>query len=196
MHYDQLMKRLNVDKDRAKKDAKISSYQVTQIDKDNWQSMRDSGMSVVAIHEKIDLPVNLISAHTVKPFKSGLSYQWQDLRNYGFSVSWIADQYEISKSLVFRGTINPSNRSAELKLWREDWVKLRQAGVPAKWIAEQYGVHITYIYKIAPIKKTTVSASRMHAADLTKELLITFEGELVGTFIPLERDSNAEEKDA
>ena len=196
MHYDELMRRLNLDRDRAKLEAKKTSYSVTQIEKDKWQEMRNSGMSLVKISEQEGKPANLISAHTKRPIKSELSYQWQDLRNYGFTGAWIADQYQVSEATIGRATLDPKNRREQLALWREEWVKLRQAGVPAKWIAKEYGVHISYIYKIAPTKKTTVSASQMYKADLTKELLITFEGDLIGKFIPLKRDSNAEEKDA
>ena len=196
MHYEELMKRLNLDKDRVKLEAKKESYKVTQIQKDEWQEMRNNGMPLTKISEKAGKPATLISAHTKRPMKSALSYQWQDLRNYGFTGAWIADQYQVSPATIARSTLDPKKRREELALWRQEWVKLREAGVPAKWIAKEYGVHISYIYKIAPTKKTTVSASQMYKADLTKELLITFEGDLVGKFIPLNRDSNAEEKDA
>lgn len=194
--FQELMKKLEADKQVKAKEKTKEKRTITIPDIDKWQALRDSGLTIPQVVEETGESYNTIKTNTTKPMKSFNAYQWQDLKDYGFTGREIAEMYGVSPSLVSNGTFSSRKRSRNNHQTRYEWARLRASGVSVEDIAKKYGVKPSYVYKLAPISSDTVPASRLNLADLTKPLAITTNGDLVGYFTPIERDSNAEEKEA
>lgn len=192
MFANDLMKRL--DQDKTQPHIEEGENDPSEKHK-RWQRMRNKGMTIVDVCEKTGASYREVRSNTTKELKSFYAYQWQDLREYGYTGKEISEIYGVSTSLVANGTYDSEKGSRTSSQRRFEWSRLRAAGVPAKQIAKDEGVHVSFVYKVAPLSADTVPASRLNLADLTKELAITMNGELCGYYTPLNRDSNAEEKD-
>lgn len=199
MHYDDLLRNLSyskkIEQDKLKAQKEPTTEESKKARNDRWQSMLDSGMPLTEIARETGGKLSTIRDNTVRSFKIDESYQWQDMRNYGFKIKEVAELFGVNFHLVAKYTRKKDYDPYRNEKLRTEVLSLRVNGKAAKEIAISLGITLSRVYKLAPHKKDTVGVSRLVFADLTKKLTLTDNGVVVGHYTPLERDSNAEEKD-